>query len=230
MPWPFSTRLMRLNRNTLLFLGFGCILLIAAGLVTSSRMAQEAAFQRMTNVTEVSESFGGRMRAYHQYVRALPEVGCLGLGPGLFQVAFPYQTSPLGNRNVGLREYAHEDYLQTILEWGWLGALWWFLLVAVGLYRAIRSYSRRERFTSKTERHLVLAAILGVTATLVEAAIDFPLQIASLRLFFLVLLALCWASPHLLTKALPAPSPRRRYRLPIPADLVKASAVTTSSR
>ena len=227
LPWPFATRLKRLNRNALLFLGFGCVLLIGTGLVVSSRFAQEAAFERMTNATEVSGSFSGRMGAYRQYVDALPEVGAFGLGPGLFQLAFPYQTSPLGNLNVGLREYAHEDYLQTVLEWGWMGTLWWVLLVGGGLYRGIRSYSQRELFASKTERHLILAAILGICGTLAQSLIDFPLQIASIRLFFLVLLAFCWASPQLLTKPPPASSPKRRYRLPIPADI---APITTSSR
>jgi len=235
LPWPFLTRLTRLKAKVLFLLGAVALFFIVGGLVVSSHMAQEAAFQRMTNASEVSASFDGRIEAYQQYLNAVPDVGCFGLGPGLFQVAFPYQTSPLGNVRIGLREYAHEDYLQTVLEWGWLGTLWWVLLVAGGLYRAIRIYLRRELFPSKTERHLVLAAILGVCGTLVQALIDFPLQIPSTRLFFLVLLALCWASPQLLTEPPEDPSPRKRYRLPIPSDeLIKASGrkgrIKTSSR
>src|SRR6202020_608324 len=96
--------------------------------------------------------------------------------------------------------------------------LWWTLLVAGGLYRAIRTYARRELFPSKTDRHLVLGAILGVSGTLVHALIDFPLQVPPIRLFFLFLLALCWASPRLLTTP-PQAASRKRYRLPIPADV-----------
>ena len=227
LPWPFLTWLMRLKRKSLLVLGGSTFALVIVALLISSQLAQHAAFQRLTNATEVSVSFDGRAGAYQQYVNALPDVGFFGFGPGLFQLAFPYQTSPLGNVSVGLREYAHEDYLQTVLEWGWFGTLWWFLIVAGGLYRAIRTYLRREQFESKTDRHLVLAAILGVCGTLAQALIDFPLQIASTRLFFLVLLALCWASPKLLT----APpktafkSTLKRQRLPIPSD----QPITTSS-
>jgi hypothetical protein len=217
LPWPFATWLMRMKQKTVVIL-CGCALVFIAGAVTAtSQLAQETAFQRLTNTTEVSESLGGRVAAYQQYVNALPDVGAFGLGPGVFQLAFPYQTSPLGMRNIGLREYAHEDYLQTVIEWGWVGTCWWFLLVAGGLYRALRTYSRRELFTSKTERHLLLGAILGVMGTLAQSLIDFPLQIASLRFFFLVLLALCWASPELLTLPPREPSTRRRYRLVLPA-------------
>jgi hypothetical protein len=226
LPWPFLSRLLRLKQKYLALIGAGTLLLIVVGLLISEHFVQETAFQRMTNTREVSESFGGRAEAYRQYMNALPTAGAFGYGPGLFQVAFPYQASPLGMRNVGLREFAHEDYLQTVLEWGWFGTALWSLLVAGGLYRAIKSYSQRTLFTSKTERHLLLAALLGAGGTLTQALIDFPLQIASIRLFFLVLLALCWASPHLLTKPVPVGLPRRHYRLPIPAELT----ATTNSQ
>ena len=44
---------------------------------------------------------------------------------------------------------------------------------------------------------------------------------------FLVLLALCWASPRMLTEPREEGEPRIRYRLPIPADIKR---LTTSSR
>jgi hypothetical protein len=79
-------------------------------------------------------------------------------------------------------------------------------------------------FPSKTDRHLVLAAILGVCGTLAQALVDFPLQVPSIRLAFLVLLALCWASPKILTTP-PKDKTRIRYRLPIPsAELIKTSS------
>ena len=215
LPWPFSSGLKRLQQKTLFIIVAVTLLIVAGGLFASSQLAREAAFHRMTNASEVSASFYGRAEAYHQFVLAVPAVGAWGLGPGLFQLAFPYEASPLGNTEAGLREYAHEDYLQTVLEWGWFGTLFWTILVAGGLYRAFRTYAKRERFPSKTDRHLVLGAILGVIGTLAQATIDFPLQVPSIRLVFLALLAFCWASPRLLV-----PPPRdpsiRHYRLPVP--------------
>jgi O-antigen ligase len=224
LPWPFSTGLKKLNQKTLFIIVAVTLLIIAAALFGSSQFAREAAFQRMTNRSEVAASFHGRVSAYHQFLNTVPEVGAWGFGPGLFQVAFPYQMSPLGNTEVGLREYAHEDFLQTALEWGWFGTLCWTILVVGGLRRAFRTYARRELFPSKTDRHLVLGAILGVLGTLAQASIDFPLQIASIRLPFLVLLAFCWASPMLLTS--PAKPPMRHYRLPVPARFAKTLAAS----
>jgi hypothetical protein len=223
LPWPFLTRLMRMQRKSFLILSAVFLLMVVGGLVLSSLLAKEAAFQRMTNAADFSSSFDGRIVAYQQYLNTVPEVGAFGLGPGLFPAAFPYQLSPSRNVGAAVRDFAHEDYLQTVLEWGWVGTIWWTILVSGGLYRGIWTYLQRDLFPSKTERHLVLAAILGVLGTLAEALIDFPLQVASIRFFFLVLLALCWASPRLL-RAPPKDPTRIRYRLPIPAHLVKTSS------
>jgi len=224
LPWPFLTRLKRLRAKNLFLLGACFLLLIVGALFVSSRLVWESAFQRITNASEVSSSANGRWVDYQGDLNAVPAVGWFGLGPGLYKVAFPYQMSPMRNAGASVHDYAHEDYLQTVLEWGWLGALWWTLLVVGGLYRAFKTYSQRELFASKTEHHLLLAAILGVCGTLAQSLIDFPLQVASLRLFFIVLLALCWASPQILMRPPKNTSPRKHFRLPVPtAELLKTS-------
>src|ERR1700677_943782 len=198
LPWPFSTLLLNMRKRKLAPVIIIAICFLAAGIYATSHFTNEDAFDRMIDGGQVQASAGGRMLAYRQYLDAMPQLGFFGVGPGLFQVAFPYQLSPLGNVQPGLREYAHEDFLQTMIEWGWLGSVWWFLLFMGGLFVAFRSYSHRALFSSRTDRHLLLGALLGVIGTLVQSLVDFPLQIASLRLFFLTLLALCWASPQLL--------------------------------
>jgi hypothetical protein len=223
LPWPFSTLLMNLSIKTRILLVVGTLCFIAAGTYGLSKFTDQVAFTRIIQGDQVEASAGGRLKAYQEYINTLPDVGVFGVGPGLFQLAFPYQDSPLGNVRTGLREYAHEDYLQTMIEWGWWGSLWWFLLLAGGLYRAFRSYAQRELFSSRTDRHLVLAAILGVLGTLCQSFVDFPLQIASIRLFFLVLLALCWASPLLLEP------PRSRTLHRHPAHKPIKDAVSSAS-
>ncbi len=220
LPWPFATGLKKLQHKTLLLLGVGCVLVLALILFATSQLVHEAASKRMTDTAEVSGSFAGRWESYAQYVDAVPTVGCFGMGPGMFQLAFPYQANASRNVGIGIREYAHEDFLQTTLEWGWLGSIWWTLLVAGGIYRGIWTYTHRERFASRTDRHLVLACLLGVLGILTHALFDFPLQIASIRLFFLVLLAFCWASPRMLMPK-PEDATRIRYRLPVPSDYYK---------
>ncbi len=216
LPFPFMTWLLRLRATTLLAWSVGAAVMIAVGLFISAQISHESALQRLTETHGVTVSYDDRMAAYQEYIDAIPAVGAFGLGPGLFHLAFPYQSSPLANVGAAIRDYAHEDYLQTVLEWGWFGTIWWTLLVGGGLYRAIRTYREREMFASKGDRRVLLAAILGVCATLAQALMDFPLQIASIRLCFLVLLALCWASPRLLVEAPPVAPKKRKFKLATP--------------
>ncbi len=226
LPWPFSTGLKRLESKKLFVLAVISVIVLAIMLSASSRLAKEGAFKRMTNASDVSESLGGRWEAYGKYLDDVSEAGWFGIGPGLFQVGYPYQNASFRSYDPAVRQYAHEDYLQTTLEWGWLGTVWWTLLVAGGLWRAFHAYLQRERFQSRTDRHLVLACMLGVLGTLTQALFDFPLQVPSIRLFFLVELALCWAAPALLAPlARKANFAAHRVQIP-PPDFDEAGKLT----
>ena len=229
LPWPFSTGLRQMQFKKLFLVGVAFVLLLVLMLAASSHLAHDAAFKRITSSDDVSKSVDGRWEAYRQYLDDVPEAGLFGIGPGLFEVGYPYQNASFRNYDPSVRQFAHEDYLQTTLEWGWVGTVWWTLLIAGGLWRASHAYLERERFLSRTDRHLVLACILGVLGTLLHAAFDFPLQVASIRLFFLVELALCWAAPSLLT---PLPREMRQLQHPLtipPPDVDEEGQLAVSS-
>jgi hypothetical protein len=141
------------------------------------------------------------------YLAMAPDAGFLGFGPGTFQAAFPsYQlTYDFGKRTVPefwtkySWTHAHQDYLQTIIEWGYLGALLWGLLFVGGLYRGVlhlRTASRDSYgngSTSPQHARLLACTLLALAGVLLHAWIDFPLQIASIQLYVAVLLGICWA-------------------------------------
>jgi O-antigen ligase len=72
LPWPFLTRLLRMKRKAFIILAAVFLLLVVGGVVLSSLLAKEAAFQRLTNASEVSASFDGRIAAYQQYLNTVP--------------------------------------------------------------------------------------------------------------------------------------------------------------
>ncbi|HEX4140928.1 MAG TPA: hypothetical protein VHY09_11310, partial [Candidatus Methylacidiphilales bacterium] len=98
LPWPFSTGIKQMESKKLLFLAFLTVLVLALMLAATSHLAHEAAFRRMTNANDVTESVSGRLDAYRQYLDDVPQAGLFGIGPGLFEVGYPYQ-------NISFRNY-----------------------------------------------------------------------------------------------------------------------------
>lgn len=144
---------------------------------------------------EKKESVENRLLSYQVTWKAARQAGFFGFGPGTFQYIFPLHLKELPQPLRGRWIYAHEDYLQTVVEWGWVGAFLWSCLTFGGLLRGWYFWSRREFFDSSGDRLMLLAVCLALTGTLIHAGFDFPLQIASLRLYFLTLLAICWSLP-----------------------------------
>lgn len=134
------------------------------------------------------------------YVKMIPDAGVTGFGPGSFRAIFAeYQKEyDFGTRDfpdcwkTGLWQEAHQDYLQTIIEWGYLGAAGWAILLGGGMVRGVFQYVRLRAGLSS--RWLLLCSLLAIGATLVHSLIDFPLQIASIQLYACVLLAVCWSA------------------------------------
>lgn len=121
-------------------------------------------------------------------LRMLPEAGIWGFGPGTFAITFPHYTRELGASIPGIWRFAHDDYLQTIIEWGWAGASVSALLFFGGLVRCFH-FCRRGR---SAESALLFTSGLALCGVALHAAVDFPLQIASLQLYAAVYLGLGW--------------------------------------
>lgn len=113
-----------------------------------------------------------------------------GFGTGSFRLLFPYYAVPLGDLIQNRWIHAHQDYLQTIIEWGWAGAALWGCLFAPAILRqVIRSFGSSADLTGA-------AAVTGLIAVLLHALVDFPFQIASIHFYSLLFLAILWRSRH----------------------------------
>jgi O-antigen ligase len=89
----------------------------------------------------------------------------------------------------------HQDYLQTVLEWGWLGSGLWAVLLFWGIAIGIRGPKESAAQGWAPRRRLlqpfVVAALIGVA---LHGLVDFPFQIASIQLYVATYLGLCWGS------------------------------------
>jgi hypothetical protein len=137
-----------------------------------------------------------RWLASRAALRSLGDASWVGFGPGTFRVIFPYYTSGLGRGIEGTWRFLHEDYLQTLLEWGWLGAVLWGLLFFGGILVAIANLRTPGRVLKWYPRHrrLLPVIVLALIGIALHAVVDFPLQIASLQLYVAVYLGICWGS------------------------------------
>jgi len=128
-------------------------------------------------------------------VRALPHAGLFGFGPGTFRVVFPTYNRTGSDQVPGTWRFLHQDYLQTLLEWGWVGGILWALLFFGGITASIRSYKEHSRREWTPRRRvlqpLVITALIGVA---LNALVDFPGQIESIQLYVATYLGFCWGS------------------------------------
>jgi O-antigen ligase len=127
-------------------------------------------------------------------IGAVPDAALLGFGPGTFRVIFPYYTGGLGDRAHGVWRFLHEDYLQTLLEWGWLGAALWAFIFFGGILAGVRALSRYASHWTPRRRLVLRLAIVALCGVALHALIDFPLQIMSIQLYAAVYVGLCWGS------------------------------------
>jgi hypothetical protein len=134
-----------------------------------------------------------RLLCYQACWRTLPDSGWWGYGAGTFSAIFPDHEAYLGSRIHGFWKYAHEDYLQTLIEYGYVGACFWgvFFFGSIGRALVLASWS-----SLRTKERLGYATcVLALGGTALHSGVDFPLQIASLQLYVMMFIAMAWARP-----------------------------------
>lgn len=160
---------------------------VAVGAVGLDRQAE-----RWQGTLDQIEAGNTRLVAQRAATGAIPEAGALGFGPGCFQAVFPYFTAPYGDALRGFWRYLHADFVQTVVEWGVVGAALWSVVFFGGITRGLRRQREPDAAPSSQNELLLPAAVLGLLGVALHALLDFPLQIASVQLVVAVLLGLCW--------------------------------------
>jgi hypothetical protein len=170
---------------------------LAVGLALIA-FAQASHFEQAVNRWQLQTEHipnDARWQASRVAVRALPDAGLFGFGPGTFRAVFPTYNRTGSVQVPGIWRFLHEDYLQTLLEWGWIGGIIWALLLFGGITVGIRAYKKHGRREWTPRRRvlqpLVIIALMGAA---VHALVDFPVQIESIQLYVATYLGLCWGS------------------------------------
>ncbi|MDF1824422.1 MAG: O-antigen ligase family protein [Verrucomicrobiales bacterium] len=139
-----------------------------------------------------SQSLAGRMLVYEASSKILPNSGWFGTGPGTFRLIFPFYTGYLGDRLSGTYTHTHQDYLQTLIEWGYLGFAGWLVLIGGGLWVGL-TYAFRMKQKGRNDL-TTSCSLIALSTILLHALVDFPLQIPSVQILAAFYLAICWSA------------------------------------
>ena len=151
----------------------------------------KARFVRLSSTTEaISERYPSAV--YHQLVR---ELDVLGHGPDCFQMALPPYMEAVGlaESKYGFWRHAHNDYYEYLANWGWWGIALWGWLIGGGFWLGLRDHFRQPPLWGSTQWVLGFCGCAAMLGVLVHAAWDFPLETASILLYFQTLVADGWA-------------------------------------
>ncbi len=191
---------------------------IAAALIPVVMLAVALPFampwKRWEEYFQVGRGDASRLPAYREFIKMIPDAGVAGIGPGSFATyVYNYlEDTPL--ENVGYN-MAHQDYLQTLIEWGIVGTLLWTLLFVPPCWFLFRSTRKApdkpsrefEGYRISVSDHLKAAwnsipspstgviaagALTSILLVAIHSLLDMPMQITSLQFYFLNLVALGW--------------------------------------
>lgn len=144
-----------------------------------------------------------RLNVNHDALPWLQEHWLTGSGAGSFTSVFPSYRSadiPL------FFDYAHNDYLQILGEYGLIGA---------SFFAAIALYSLWTAFKVQRERHnplmqgMAFGSMMGIISLLIHSSTDFNLHIPANAALFTTLCAIAFVSRHMQSTT---EKSRRRHR------------------
>lgn len=155
--------------------------------IEATHLAAQPKASGMAAAEPSEESLEQRVGPGLRGLLALHDAPLLGLGGGTFHLGyFPYRTADI----QGYYDHAHDDYVEFGVESGLLGSVLLVMLVGWSQWRGWGLLLGRH--TSRFERGLAFASVMGVSEILVHSTVDFNLQNPTNALLFLWLLAL----PH----------------------------------
>ncbi len=167
--------------------GFLCVI------ITLSIAILGQTSDRLWDITQNTQSIEMRFNAYAASLKMIPDAGLSGFGPGTFKWMFPFYGGGSAPELPGFWRFLHQDYLQTLIEWGYLGTLLWIGFCFINLIQLVRLLRLPRARLPSESRLLIRAIFIGLLSVVIHALIDFPMQIFSIQLIVFIYLGYLWS-------------------------------------
>jgi O-antigen ligase len=115
----------------------------------------------------------------------------LGIGLRNFEKVFPvYNVSMLADKRL---EYAHNDYLQLLIEAGWIGFIALLTGFSIFMWKSASRIRRLDLHYDPLRYFLAVGAFSGLISLAFHSFFDFNLQIPANCVYFVTLMAILYS-------------------------------------
>jgi tetratricopeptide (TPR) repeat protein len=164
-------------------LGIGMAASFGLTLIYSFRIGLDSVFQRFLRIGAATDRFQVWQDAWPMAVDHP-----LGIGLANFKQVFPvYRIQTPGD---AIFEYAHNDYLQLLVEAGWPGVVLVVSAFIIFVTIAVLKVARMRPFRDPLRFFAAAGAVSGLISIGFHSLFDFNLQIPSNCIYFVLLLAI----------------------------------------
>ncbi len=166
---------------------FGSMVLIDVFIISSWFGLDKLA----TRIEQTSAAKEGRLTVNAEAWPWFKEHWLTGSGAGSFTSVFPsYRSQDV----VGFYDYAHNDYLQLLGEYGLIGASFFAAIALYSLWTSLQA--QRER-RNPLLRGLAFGSMMGIVSLLIHSSTDFNLHIQANAALLTILCAIAFCCRHL---------------------------------
>lgn len=145
---------------------------------------------RIQNTSSSTETRDEVVRDTLVYIQESPLIGS---GGGSYYSVYPYYKSPDVN---GYYNYTHNDYLQIISEYGFVGLGFIAIFVLASMVTAMTTMAKRR---NPVMQAVGFTCMMTILALMMHSLVDFNLQMMANAASTIIILALCWSARHIPT-------------------------------
>jgi hypothetical protein len=175
--------------------------LLAAGLLAASAAAMPGKWRALAAQIDIDNP---RLLLARINAPIAADAGLFGYGPNTFSLVFPISphfipklysryilTFHTPGTQVRIWSNAHNDLLQAIIEWGWVGGAVWTALALSTLAVGVRELNNLA--CPFLTRILLLGPVAGLLAVTAHCLVDFPFQVLCIQFYATCFAAFIWA-------------------------------------